>query len=475
MLKEINPEHSFVLNSGEKLGSLEELSRFLKNIDRTVFEFHVNEQKNDFSNWIRLVFKSKKLAQVILEYDYDEREHIIRHITKALAEHKILVINAGSSSLKFQLIDISTKDSLMKGVVDAIGLPNCNLSLFFKDEIVNKPIDVSDHNIAVDLMLANLFQHEIISDVSEITAIAHRVVHGGEIYHKPVVVDAEVIAALRKIEPLAPLHNPANINCLVACQKLGVPQVAVFDTAFHHTIPKEKFLYGLPYEYYEKYGIRKYGFHGISHEYITQLMKEYYSIKKKKKFNIIVCHLGNGCSITAVKNGKSLNTTMGFTPIDGLIMGTRVGHLDPMAATYIEKVEGIGFAELDNILNKKSGLLGISGYQDMRTLWKNNKDPKAKLAMKMFADRVTHYIGAYIAELNGVNGIIFTGGIGENAYYIRKDVLKNFEYLGLKIDNAKNKKNDFIISGKGSRVECFVIRSNEEFMMAEEAKKLLKI
>jgi acetate kinase len=249
----------------------------------------------------------------------------------------------------------------------------------------------------------------------------------------------------------------------------------VFDTAFHSTISREKYLYGLPYEYYEKYHIRKYGFHGTSHKYITKLMMEYYKIKKKKNPRFIICHLGNGSSITAVRNGKSFNTTMGFTPTDGLIMGTRSGSLDPYIAVHLEKILNIEYEALGRILNKQSGLLGISGYSDMRMLWKNKKDKKCRLAMDMFADRIAHYIGAYIAELNGVDGIVFTAGIGENAFYIRKKVLENFKFLGLKLDDTKNTKNDFTITRNDSKIDCFVIKTNEELQIALETQKLLKI
>lgn len=471
----INPEHYFVLKSGESIKSLDELILFIKKIDKKTFEFHVNDKKNDFANWIRYVFKLARLADIISGCDYTQRNTFIRIIKKHLSEKKILIVNAGSSSLKFQLMEMTSKDSLFKGSIDAIGLPNCTIQIY-NENITAKSIEIKNHEEAVRALLHEMLSSEIIGDVSEIKAIGHRVVHGGEAFVKPVIIDEEVILKITELSNMAPLHNPHNLSCILACQKVfpKIPQVAVFDTGFHSTITKEKFLYGLPYEHYEKYGIRKYGFHGSSHKYISELMMEYYKIKKKKNPKFIICHLGNGCSITAIKNGKSFNTTMGFTPTDGLIMGTRSGSLDPYIALHLEKILNVGYEELGKILNKQSGLLGISGYSDMRTIWKNKREPKCKLAMNIFADRITHYIGAYISELNGVDGIIFTAGIGENAHYIRKQVLDNFKFLGLSLDDSKNRKNDFIITKNNSKIECFVIKTNEELQIAQETKKLLK-
>ena len=474
---QINPEHYFVLKSGERIKSLEELITILNIISKETFEFHVNEEKNDFANWIQYVFKAPKLAESISDNDYAERKNTIASIKKFLNEKKVLIINAGSSSLKFQLIELVSKDSLFRGIIDAINLENCSITIFTNDgSVKEKKIKVQNHEDALKLLINTLLENQVIGDISQIKGIGHRVVHGGEKYSAPVIIDDTVIADLKEISSLAPLHNPPNIACIIACQKvLNIPQVAVFDTAFHSTISKEKYLYGLPYEYYEKYHIRKYGFHGISHKYITKLMIEYYRIKKKKNPKFIICHLGNGSSITAVHNGKSFNTTMGLTPTDGLIMGTRSGSLDPYIAVHLEKIFNIGYDALGKILNKQSGLLGISGYSDMRMLWKNKKDKKCRLAMDMFADRITHYIGAYIAELNGVDGIVFTAGIGENAFYIRKKVLDNFKFLGLKLDNTKNTKNDFTITRNDSKIDCFVIKTNEELQIALETQKLLKI
>ncbi len=472
----INQEHYFVLNDGRKIKSLEELTVILKNIKKDLFEYHVNDQKNDFANWIRYVFKTPKLAELISDYKYGERAKIITAIKKYLKEIKILVINAGSSSLKYQLFEMTTKNVLIKGLVDAIGLERCNVKIKLNSTTIEKNIFAKNHEEAIKLAIDSIYENNIIGDISEIKAIGHRVVHGGELYTKPTIIDSKVIEKLSELSSLAPLHNPPNIACIIACQKImNCPQVAIFDTAFHSTIPKEKYLYGLPYEYYEKYKIRKYGFHGTSHKYISKLINEYYRIQKKKKINLIVCHLGNGSSITAVKNGKSINTTMGFTPTDGVIMGTRSGSIDPGVILHLEKILNINFDEVSKILNKKSGLLGISSHSDMRDLRKNQKDKKCKLAMDMFADRITHFIGAYIAELNSINAIAFTAGIGENAFYIRKKVLDNFKFLGLRLDDKKNQKNDFIITRKDSKIDVFVLPTNEELEIAEETKRLLNI
>jgi acetate kinase len=465
-----------VLQNGKVIRDLEELVQVLKGIDKKVFEYHVNDSKNDFANWIQYVFKSRKLAETIADLRYQEINQMIKIINAHIEELKILVVNGGSSSVKFQLIEFSSKNILIKGMIDAIGLDRCQIDLFLNGENKSRKVNIKDHDEAIALIIKTLLENDIIGDLSEIKAVGHRVVHGGEEYAEPTILNVQVIEKLKQISVLAPLHNPANISCIQACMKFfNCPHIAVFDTAFHSTIPKEKFLYGIPYEYYEKYKIRKYGFHGSSHKYIAELINEYYRIEGKKSTKLIICHLGNGCSITAVKNGKSLNTTMGFTPLDGLIMGTRCGHMDPAAAIFIGNTANLNYDQLGKMLNKQSGLLGISGYSDMRDLHKTENEEKSKLAMDMFADRVTHYIGAYIAEMNGVDAIIFTAGIGENAHYIRKNVLENFSYIGLKLDNKKNEKNEFIITSKDSEIAVFVMPTNEELEIATETKKVLKI
>jgi acetate kinase len=473
---EIKPEHYFVLQNGKVIKDLKELAQVLKGIDKKIFEYHVNDSKNDFANWIQYVFKSRKLAETIADLRYKEINEIIKVINTHIEELKILVINSGSSSVKFQLIEFCSKNVPIKGMIDAIGIDRCTLDFTLNDENVSRKVNIKDYDEAISLIIKILLENDILGDVTEIKAVGHRVVHGGEDYTEPTIIDSKVLEKLTQISVLAPLHNPANISCIRSCMKFfECPHVAVFDTAFHSTIPKEKFLYGIPYEYYEKYKIRKYGFHGSSHKYIANLINEYYHIEGKKNTKIIICHLGNGCSITAVKNGKSLNTTMGFTPLDGLIMGTRCGHFDPAAVIYLGTVANLNYEQLGKVLNKQSGLLGISGYPDMRDLHKTENEEKSKLAMDMFADRIIHYIGAYIAEMNGIDAIIFTGGIGENAYYIRKSVLENFSYIGLKLDNKKNEKNDFIITSKDSEITAFVMQTNEELQIATDTKKELKM
>lgn len=465
-----------MLHGNKIIHDLKELVDILKHIDKKTFEYHVNDSKNDFSNWIRYVFKLKKLAESIDDLRHSDLHIIVDLIQKHLDEIKILVINGGSSSIKFQLIDLNSRNVYIKGVIDAIGLERCNIKLIFNGDTITKNCDVKNHDEAVVLMINELINNDIISDISEVLAVGHRVVHGGEIYTEPVLIDSIVLDKLQDLSVLAPLHNPANISCIHAASGVfKCPHIAVFDTAFHSTIPQEKYLYGLPYEYYEKHKIRKYGFHGSSHKYISNLINEYYKISGKKTSKIITCHLGNGCSITAIKNGKSINTTMGFTPLDGLIMGTRSGSLDPALVLHIGKTFNLSYDALGKILNKESGLLGISGHSDMRDLHESSEDSKSKLAMDMFTDRITHFIGAYVAELGGVDGIIFTAGIGENAHYIRKKVLENFEYIGLKIDNKKNERNEFIISSKDSKIGVFVIETNEELQIALETKKILNI
>ncbi|MEM4637564.1 MAG: acetate/propionate family kinase [Candidatus Woesearchaeota archaeon] len=468
----ISPEHYFILKGGTVIKSLEELVVVLKNIDKETFEYHVNSEKNDFSNWIRYVFKLERLADNIYYYNFDERQKIIDLINKHLKEFKVLVINSGSSSVKFQIIDMSSKNVLLKGMIDAIGLENSNIKIF--DNI--KEQKIKNHDEAISVIIKEILSQNIIGNIEELKAIIHRVVHGGEIFKEPTIIDSEVISKIEQLSNLAPLHNPHNLEAIRACMKYfkDIPEIAVFDTSFHQTIPKEKFLYGLPITYYEKYGIRKYGFHGYSHKYVSQLMMEYYKIKRKKNPKFLICHLGNGCSITAIKNGKSINNSMGFSPTDGLIMGTRCGSLDPYIAVHLEKILGINYEDLGDILNKKSGLLGLSGYSDMRSLWQNSSNDECKLAINMFVDRIVHYIGAYVAELNGIDGIVFTGGIGENAFYIRKKIINNLTYLGIVLDTKKNNRNEFIITDKKSKIECFVINTNEEYQMASDAIKLLK-
>lgn len=473
MIQNINQEHYFVLSDGKQLKSLQELIHALKTIDKQVYEHHVTPEKNDFSNWIHYVFKAPLLAEQIQKYTYHERKDMVAAIKEYLDRCVIFVINSGSSSIKFQLIELTAKKILIKGMIDAIGLPHCAIKTVVHGQEQLAAINIANHDEGINYIMNLLLRQHIIGDVSDIAAIGHRVVHGGEKHIKPTIITEQVIADLEELCAIAPLHNPANIAGIRACLGLGRPQVAIFDTAFHASIPKEKYLYGIPYEFYEQYKIRKYGFHGTSHKYVyTQVIK---TLPKLKKGKIIICHLGNGCSITAIKNGKSFNNTMGFSPTDGLIMGTRTGHLDPTISIHLGTLLKLNYEQLGKVLNKQSGLLGISGTSDMRLLWKHRSDSKHRLAMDMFADRVTHYIGAYIAELNGVDAIVFTGGIGENAWYIRKKVLEQLKFAGVSIDEKKNQRNEQTISSGKSKVRCLVIPTNEELQIAQETKAVLKL
>ena len=385
----------------------------------------------------------------------------------------ILVLNAGSSSLKYQVFNMSTQAVLLKGHVDGIGLSTCQISYGVDSDIVYRKISVKTHLAAVKLALASVEQ---IIPLSKIVAIGHRVVHGGELYKSAVKINASVIKNIDKLSELAPLHNPHNLSGIRACKKLlpRIPQVAVFDTAFHQTIPQKAYLYGIPFEYYKKYGIRKYGFHGTSHKYVMLEAKE---LLHKSKVNLITCHLGNGASITAIKNNKSVETSMGFTPLQGLLMGTRSGDLDPAIIPFLVKKEHKSVDEIITILNKKSGLAGINGVSDVRTIHEHavRGDKQASLALKMFAHRVYEYIGAYVAVLGNVDAIVFTGGIGEGAFYLRTLICRHLDFLGVKLSGKKNLKGEVTISKIISKVKVFVIPTNEELMIAKETKKVLKL
>ncbi len=389
---------------------------------------------------------------------------------------KILVLNSGSSSLKYKLFDMSTEKPLLSGHVDGIGLERCAVKIDYGDRTEQKKVLVKDHVDAVMLALKSLKEKRVIEDYSEIDAVGHRVVHGGEHYSNSTLIDSKVIRTIKALSDLAPLHNPPNLAGILACKKMlpKLPQVAVFDTAFHQTIPPEASFYGLPYELYEKYKIRKYGFHGTSHKYVSQ---QAIKLLGKKESRIITCHLGNGASLAAVLNGKSIDTTMGFTPLEGLIMGTRVGEVDPEIPLYLIRDKGYKLKEVEDMLNKKSGLLGVSGLtSDVRDLYraavKGNK--RAKLALALFAHRAAFYIGGYIALLGGLDALVFTAGIGEGAWFMRRDICKYFKHLGIEIDRSLNKKNKIIISKPSSKIKVYVIPTNEELQIARETKELIK-
>ena len=396
---------------------------------------------------------------------------------------KVLVINCGSSSLKYQVIDSESEKVLAKGLCERIGIDG---RLVYQN--VDKGLDkeISDlamptHKEAVSFVLDALVNDKTgaLSDLSEIGAVGHRVVHGGEKFTSSVVINEEVIKAVEECNDLAPLHNPANIIGIRACQALmpNVPMVAVFDTAFHQTMPAKAYMYGVPYSCYENYKVRKYGFHGTSHSFVSQKAAELngtvYNATKT-----IVCHLGNGASICAVENGKSVDTSMGLSPLEGLIMGTRSGDIDPSAVEFIAKKEGLDFAGVMNLLNKKSGVEGISGvssdFRDLKAA-SDEGNEKATLAIEMFCYRVAKYVGSYVAAMNGVDVIAFTAGIGENTGWLREKVCNYFGYLGVKLDAEANKVagEDKLISAADSKVKVYCIPTNEELAIARETVALV--
>jgi len=393
---------------------------------------------------------------------------------------KVLVINCGSSSLKYQLIDMATEESLAQGLVERIGIEGSVLTQ--KVEGIVKE-QMKDHKDAIRLVLAALVDENngVIKSMDEISAVGHRVVHGGEKYKESVVINDEVKANIEECFKLAPLHNPANMIGIKACEELmpNTPMVAVFDTAFHGTMPEDAYLYALPYELYEKHGIRKYGFHGTSHKYVSQTCAEVMG-KDIKDLKIITCHLGNGASLCAVKNGVSVDTSMGFTPLEGLAMGTRCGNIDPAIVTFLMKEEGLSVDEVNDLLNKKSGVLGISGissdFRDIEDAAFNKDDRRAKLALKIFEYKIRTTIGAYAAAMGGVDAIVFTAGVGENGPETREKCLEGLEFLGVEIDREANNVRGKVreISKAGCKVKAFVIPTNEELVIARDTLELIK-
>ncbi|MCF0228865.1 MAG: acetate kinase [Parasporobacterium sp.] len=395
---------------------------------------------------------------------------------------KILVINCGSSSLKYQLIDSETEAVLAKGLCERIGIDGKFTYKPANGDKVVADIDQPDHKKSVSIVLDALTDKDngVIADLGEIGAVGHRVVHGGEKFAASTLITEDVMKAIEECNDLAPLHNPANIIGINACTELmpGVPQVAVFDTAFHQSMPAEAFLYGVPYEYYTKYGVRKYGFHGTSHSYVSKRTAEILGLDYDKA-KIVVCHLGNGASICAVDGGKSVETSMGLTPLMGLIMGTRSGEIDPGAMEYIANKEGMDLKGIMNVLNKQSGVLGMSGVSsDFRDIDDAIKDgnAQAKAAKDAFIHRVVTYVGGYIAAMNGVDAIAFTAGVGENAPDVREAVSRQFGYLGVQIDDSLNniRGEERIISTPDSKVKVLVVPTNEELMIARDTEALAK-
>ncbi|MBQ9984482.1 MAG: acetate kinase [Lachnospiraceae bacterium] len=394
----------------------------------------------------------------------------------------VFVVNCGSSSLKYQLINIDTEAVIAKGICERIGIDGRLKHKPTGKEEVSKEVAMPDHKSAVSYVLEALTDssYGVIKDLSEIDAIGHRVVHGGEKFASSVVITDDVIKAIEECNDLAPLHNPANLIGIAACGELmpQVPMVAVFDTAFHQTMPKKAYMYGLAYEYYEEYKIRKYGFHGTSHSFVSKRLIEILG-KTGQTSKVIICHLGNGASVTAVQDGRSVDTSMGFTPLDGLIMGTRTGSIDPAVVQYIADKKGYTIDEVMDVLNKKSGVDGLSGVSsDFRDLDEASMagDEKAILALEMFAYRAAQYIGAYVASMNGVDAIAFTAGIGENDDKVRAAICQYLGYLGITLDEEANKVRgkEAKITTADSKVPVYAIPTNEELAIARETVALVK-
>lgn len=396
---------------------------------------------------------------------------------------KILVLNCGSSSIKYALYDMDTKTVMTSGGAERVGLDGAFVKVKLANGEKRKVMhDIPEHTEGVKFIFSLLVDPEIgvIKDLKEIDAVGHRTVHGGEKFNKSVRLTEEVLKVYEECNDLAPLHNPANLKGIRAVQELmpEMPQVGVFDTAFHQTMPKEAFMYALPYELYEKYGVRRYGFHGTSHRYVSQRVCEFLGVKPEGK-KIITCHIGNGASIAAVKDGKCVDTSMGLTPLEGLIMGTRSGDVDGGALTFIEKKLGLDADGLSDLLNKKSGMLGITGISsDMREIEKafEEGNERAKLAFDMYFYRIRKYIGAYAAAMDGCDIIVFTAGVGENQPSLREEVCKKLTYLGVEIDVEKNKNlrgKEALISTPESNVAVCVIPTDEELMIASDTMALL--
>ncbi len=396
---------------------------------------------------------------------------------------KIIVLNCGSSSIKYQLFNMPEAEVLAKGLVDKIGLKGASIKHQRNDGLEFKVEgEILDHQKGIEYVLGILIhpQYGSLKGINEVEAVGHRVVHAGEKFGGSVRINNDVVSALEECIDLAPLHNPPNLEGIYAITRLlpQIPQVGVFDTAFHQTMPDYVYLYGLPYSLYEKYKIRRYGFHGSSHKYVSlraaKLLNQDYN-----KLRLITCHLGNGASVAAIKNGKSFDTSMGMTPIEGLIMGTRTGDIDAGALLHIAEKESIGFQTLNKLINKFSGLLGISGISsDMRDLEEAaaNGNPRANIALKMFRYRVKKYIGAYAAAMGGVDSIIFTGGIGENDFATREEIMQDMEWLGIDFDFEKNKAikgQEAILTHKDSKVKVMVIPTNEEFVIASDTFEII--
>ena len=397
---------------------------------------------------------------------------------------KILVINGGSSSIKYQLIDMITNVVMAKGNCSRIGIDGNLIHKTQDGYVIDQDMPMPDHAAAIKIVINLLAtgEHPVIEDMNEISAVGHRIVHGGERFKTAVLVTEDVLIGLEEVVPLAPLHNPGHIVCIKACLKVlgDVPNVVVFDTAFHQTMPRKAYMYALPYEYYTKYHVRKYGFHGTSHRYLSLRVAELLG-KDVKDLKIISCHIGNGSSVTAIDQGKSVDTSMGFTPLDGLCMGTRCGSVDPSAITYIMDKENLTPNQMDEIMNKKSGFLGISGISsDSRELKDAtiSGNDRARLTQEMFRYQIKKYIGSYAVAMGGVDVVIFSAGIGENNSGLRYEVCEDLGFMGISIDKDKN---DMAIQGKemdissaSATVKTYVVPTNEEYMIAHDTKEIVE-
>ncbi|MCR5788042.1 MAG: acetate kinase [Bacilli bacterium] len=396
---------------------------------------------------------------------------------------KILSVNAGSSSLKFQLFEMPEEKVIISGYFEKIGLEDSFWTTKVNGEKIKGAKFLKNHKEAVEVLLDELVDHGAVESLDEIKGVGHRVLHGGEKYSDSVLITDEVIEDIKSLTKLGPLHHPGNLAGIESLREVlpNVPMVAVYDTAFHQTMPKENFLYPVPYEWYLKYGVRKYGFHGTSHKYITETMKEKLG---KDDVNLIICHIGSGASISAIKEGKCYDTTMGITPLDGLMMGTRSGSIDPSILEYVCKESGESIQDVTNDLNKKSGLLGVSGFSDSRDVENAaaSGDERAILALNMYNDRIAKYIAQYYIELEGkVDAIVFTAGVGENGIEARSDIIKRLAPIGLFVDEEQNSqiasykdKNEGIISSKDSKIDIWVVPTNEELMIIKDTYKFVK-
>ena len=395
---------------------------------------------------------------------------------------KFLCVNAGSSSLKFQLFEMPEEKVIISGYIEKIGLEDSFWTTKINGEKIKGAKYLKNHHEAVQVLLDELLEHKAVESLDEIKGVGHRVLHGGEKYSDSVLITDEVIENIKELTKLGPLHHPGNLAGIEALQAVlpNVPMVAVYDTAFHQTMPKENYLYPVPYEWYLKYGVRKYGFHGTSHKYITTVMKEKLG---KEDVNLIICHIGSGASISAIKDGKCFDTTMGLTPLDGLMMGTRSGSIDPSILEYVCKESGETISDITNALNKKSGLLGVSGFSDSRDVENaaNGGDERAILALNMYNDRVAKYIADYYIELEGkVDAIVFTAGVGENGIEAREAIVNRLAPLGIKLDSKLNSsiagfkdQQEGIISSKSSKVALWVVPTNEELMIIKDTYKIV--